>query len=383
MLDFILKYLHVQRSKQQIVYQIMIDRFANDFKSLKNDDNVIPPPFQGGNIKGIINRLDYIVGLGVNSILLSPFFKSNAYHGYHCTTARNEIEPHFGNEKDIQSFVELIKERKMTCGADFVPNHCHITNPIYVEHYDWFEFPNNEYKFYANIKDLPVLNLDHPDAREYMIKQALQLCEWGFNYIRIDHATGPSYSFLHELRMQVKRKYKNVRLIGEVVGEMDFKPLVCKRYTDNLKDKWSEQEARQYEYVGILDGILDYEYYDIIKDALLHDMPFKNNKGLKRRVEKHFSRYPKDFELWLFLDNHDVDRILYYCKNIDKVKEVLDFTYSWKRPVVIYYGTEQGMCNKTAIHQVAYDDESVRQCMDWNNINKNVFKTIYPCRINE
>lgn len=383
MLDFILKYLHVQRSKQQIVYQIMIDRFANDFKSLKNDDNVIPPPFQGGNIKGIINRLDYIVGLGVNSILLSPFFKSNAYHGYHCTTARNEIEPHFGNEKDIQSFVELIKERKMTCGADFVPNHCHITNPIYVEHYDWFEFPNNEYKFYANIKDLPVLNLDHPDAREYMIKQALQLCEWGFNYIRIDHATGPSYSFLHELRMQVKRKYKNVRLIGEVVGEMDFKPLVCKRYNDNLNDKWSEQEARQYEYVGILDGVLDYEYYDIIKDALLHDMPFKNNKGLKRRVEKHFSRYPKDFELWLFLDNHDVDRILYYCKNIDKVKEVLDFTYSWKRPVVIYYGTEQGMCNKTAIHQVAYDDESVRQCMDWNNINKNVFKTIYPCRINE
>ena len=383
MLDFILKYLHVQRSKQQIVYQIMIDRFANDFKSLKNDDNVIPPPFQGGNIKGIINRLDYIVDLGANSVLLSPFFKSNAYHGYHCTTARNEIEPHFGNEKDIQSFVELIKERKMTCGADFVPNHCHITNPIYVEHYDWFEFPNKEYKFYANIKDLPVLNLNHPEAREYMIKQALQLCEWGFNYIRIDHATGPSYSFLHELRMQVKRKYKNVRLIGEVVGEMDFKPLVCKRYTDNLKDKWSEQEARQYEYVGILDGILDYEYYDIIKDALLHDMPFKNNKGLKRRVEKHFSRYPKDFELWLFLDNHDVDRILYYCKNIDKVKDVLDFTYSWKRPVVIYYGTEQGMSNKTAIHQVAYDDESVRQCMDWNNIKKNVFKTIYPCRINE
>ena len=383
MLDFILKYLHVQRSKQQIVYQIMIDRFANDFKSLKNDDNVIPPPFQGGNIKGIINRLDYIVDLGANSVLLSPFFKSNAYHGYHCTTARNEIEPHFGNEKDIQSFVELIKERKMTCGADFVPNHCHITNPIYVEHYDWFEFPNKEYKFYANIKDLPVLNLNHPEAREYMIKQVLQLCEWGFNYIRIDHATGPSYSFLHELRMQVKRKYKNVRLIGEVVGKMDFKPLVCKRYTDNLKDKWSEQEARQYEYVGILDGILDYEYYDIIKDALLHDMPFKNNKGLKRRVEKHFSRYPKDFELWLFLDNHDVDRILYYCKNIDKVKDVLDFTYSWNRPVVIYYGTEQGMSNKTAIHQEAYDDESVRQCMDWNNIKKNVFKTIYPCRINE
>ena len=361
----------------------MIDRFDNDSIFPKNNDNGTPPPFRGGNIKGIINRLDYITCLGVNSILLSPFFKSNAYHGYHCTTNRNEIEPHFGHEKDIQSFVKLIKERRMACGADFVPNHCHITNPIYVEHYDWFEFPNKEYKFYANIKDLPVLNLNHPEAREYIIRQALQLCKWGFDYIRIDHATGPSHAFLHELKIQIKQKYKDVRLIGEVVGEMDFKPMVCKRYTDNLNDKWSEQEARQYEYVGILDGVLDYEYYDIIKDALLHDMPIKNNKALKRRVEKHFSRYPKDFELWLFLDNHDVDRMLYYCKNRDKVKEVLDFTYSWKRPVVIYYGTEQGMCNKTAIHQEAYDDESVRQCMDWNNINKNVFKIIYPCRINE
>lgn len=150
MLDFILKYLHVQRSKQQIVYQIMIDRFANDFKSLKNDDNIIPPPFRGGNIKGIVNRLDFIAGLGVNSILLSPFFKSKSYHGYHSTTDRNEIEPQFGNKDDILCLVKQIKEHKMTCGADFVPNHCHITNPIYVEHNDWFEFPNKEYKYYAN-----------------------------------------------------------------------------------------------------------------------------------------------------------------------------------------------------------------------------------------
>lgn len=381
--DFLSKYFHVHRNKQQVVYQIMIDRFVNDSRFPKNNENCTPPPFRGGNIKGIINLLDYITGLGANSILLSPFFKSNAYHGYHCTTNRNEIEPQFGDEDDIQCLVKQIKKHKMTCGADFVPNHCHITNPIYVEHYDWFEFPCKEYKFYANIKDLPVLNLNHPEAREYMIRQALQLCKWGFDYIRIDHATGPSYSFLHELRIRIKRKYKNVRLIGEVVGEMDFKPLVYKRYNDNLNDKWSEQEARQYEYVGILDGVLDYEYYNLIENALLHDMPIKNNKALKEQVKRHFSRYPKNFELWLFVDNHDLNRILYYCKNINKVKEVLDFTYSWKRPVVIYYGTEQGMKNEAKIHRVAYDDESVRQCMDWNNINKNVFKTIYPCTFNE
>ena len=157
MFEFLSKYFHFQWDKQRIVYQIMIDRFANDSRFPKNKDNCTPPPFRGGNIKGIINRLDYISGLGVNSILLSPFLKSKSYHGYHCTTARNEIESQFGNEDDIQRLVKLIKKQKMTCGADFVPNHCHISNPIYSEHSDWFEFPCKEYKFYANIKDLPVI----------------------------------------------------------------------------------------------------------------------------------------------------------------------------------------------------------------------------------
>ena len=111
----------------------MIDRFANDLSFPKNNDNSTPPPFRGGNIKGIVNRLDFIAGLGVNSILLSPFFKSKSYHGYHSTTDRNEIEPQFGNKDNILCLVKQIKEHKTTCGADFVPNHCHITNPIYVE----------------------------------------------------------------------------------------------------------------------------------------------------------------------------------------------------------------------------------------------------------
>lgn len=73
MLEFLSKYFHFLWNKQQIVYQIMIDRFDNDSIFPKNNDNGTPPPFRGGNIKGIINRLDYITCLGVNSILLSPF----------------------------------------------------------------------------------------------------------------------------------------------------------------------------------------------------------------------------------------------------------------------------------------------------------------------
>lgn len=121
MLDFLSKYFHIKKDKQQIVYQIMIDRFANDSRFPKNNDSCTPPPFRGGNIKGIINRLDYIADLGANSILLSPFFKSNAYHGYHCTTVMNEIESQFGNEDDIQRLVKLIKKQKNDMWSRFCP----------------------------------------------------------------------------------------------------------------------------------------------------------------------------------------------------------------------------------------------------------------------
>lgn len=131
-----------------------------------------------------------------------------------------------------------------------------------------------------------------------------------------------------------------------------------------------------------MDGVLDYEYYDIIKNALKSKESIKNNKALRKRIKTHFSRYPKEFELWLFLDNHDVDRILRLCNgNKYLLQEIMEFTYSWKKPVVIYYGTEQGMKNEAEIHRVAYDDETVRQCMDWKNIKQNVFKTLYPCNI--
>lgn len=379
--------LFKHRTRTELVYQIMIDRFSdeNDFRDIISDDVIIPPIYKGGNLKGVIKHLDYIKGLGVNSLLLSPFFKSDAYHGYHCTTDKNEIEHHFGTVGDVLHFINEAKRLNLLCGADFVPNHCHVNNPIVSKHTDWFRFPadNDECRYYAGIQDLPMLNLDNKGAQEYMINQALQLCAWGFDFLRIDHATGPSYSFLFELRKQIKRHYPHVRLIGEVVGEDDFKPLIPLRYNDNIRKGLSEQECRQMEYIGILDGVLDYEYYGMIRDYLREETKSHKKKSLlKSAVKKHFRNYPKNFELWLFLDNHDVDRALHLCKGDTKnLKALLDFTYQFNKSVVVLYGTEQGMMNENPLSPaIPYSDEAVRKCMDWHRIKSNVFEKLYPTK---
>ena len=89
--------------KNAIIYHILIDRFAG-FKSTKNWNE---PTFLGGNIKGIIKKLPYLRNLGVNTLWISPFFKTNTYHGYHII-GFYQVEPHFGTTQDIKKLIEVL-----------------------------------------------------------------------------------------------------------------------------------------------------------------------------------------------------------------------------------------------------------------------------------
>ena len=73
------------------------------------------------------------------------------------------------------------------------------------------------------------------------------------------------------------------------------------------------------------------------------------------------------FQLWLFLDNHDLNRFLFECNGDRKMlQEAINYTRKWHKPFLIYYGTEKGMSNETDVHQMAYGDEQVRKPMIWD-----------------
>lgn len=120
----------------------------------------------------------------------------------------------------------------------------------------------------------------------------------------------------------------------------------------------------QLEYINILDGVLDYKYYGIIKEVLLEAQNSGkkiNFKTLRKTIYSHFENYPSDFDLWLFLDNHDIDRIRRLCdKKYKMVKKLIHFTESFNKPMTIYYGTEKKMMNDEFLSSTrAYDDENV------------------------
>ncbi|MGG2093236.1 alpha-amylase family glycosyl hydrolase [Bacillus sp. S13(2024)] len=116
--------------QDEIVYSIMIDRFNNG--DPRNDQGMNTnnlEAYQGGDIQGIIKKLDYIKEMGFTSILLSPPTESSGYDGYHPTDI-TKMNEHFGKMKDMQQLVQEAHKRDMKVMFEFVVDHEDETSTI-------------------------------------------------------------------------------------------------------------------------------------------------------------------------------------------------------------------------------------------------------------
>ena len=123
-------------------YFVMADRFNNG--STANDDGGLGPDpmvsgfdptkkgfFNGGDLKGLREKIDYIQGLGTTSIWLTPSFKNKAvqpedksagYHGYWVTDF-TQIDPHLGTNDELKALIDEAHARGMKVYFDIITNH--------------------------------------------------------------------------------------------------------------------------------------------------------------------------------------------------------------------------------------------------------------------
>jgi len=128
----------------EIIYFVLPDRFengnpANDRGGVSGDrlQNGFDPTskafFHGGDLQGLTARLDYIQALGATAVWLTPVFKnkpvqggpgqeSAGYHGYWITDFTS-IDPHLGDEAQMQAFVRAAHARGMKVYLDIIANH--------------------------------------------------------------------------------------------------------------------------------------------------------------------------------------------------------------------------------------------------------------------
>jgi cyclomaltodextrinase len=127
------------------------------------------------------------------------------------------------------------------------------------------------------------------------------------------------------------------------------------------------------EYIGELDGVLDFKFQHIISDFAVNKI---TKKKLLYKLQKHYSGFPFNFYLPTFLDNHDMNRFLYTCNNNkDLLKEAIKIQFSTSQPKIIYYGTEVGMSQKNSIRDFpTHGDLQARQPMKWEKQDKDLLE---------
>ncbi|MBO1578053.1 alpha-amylase family glycosyl hydrolase [Bacillus sp. XF8] len=106
--------------QDEVIYSIMVDRFNNgDAKNDKQLDVGNLEGYQGGDIQGIIKRVDYIKDMGFTTIMLSPIFKSDTYDGEGAVDFR-KVNEHFGTLQDVKQLVQEAHKRDMKVVLQFV-----------------------------------------------------------------------------------------------------------------------------------------------------------------------------------------------------------------------------------------------------------------------
>jgi hypothetical protein len=169
------------------IYFVMIDRFANGDRT--NDQSVAPEDpqaFHGGDLQGLIDHLDWIQGLGFDTVWLSPIFKMRtekwhgfgAFHGY-WTWELPALEPRFGDELLLARLRSELDKRNMKLMLDLVLNHVGPDAPLIAAKPEWFHRRggvtdwNDSVQLVMNdVHGLPDLATEKPEVFGYLLDSA-------------------------------------------------------------------------------------------------------------------------------------------------------------------------------------------------------------------
>jgi cyclomaltodextrinase / maltogenic alpha-amylase / neopullulanase len=322
-------------ARDAIVYQVWVDRFWSGEDRSWPGGRSGPADTYGGTLVGLRERLDHVEALGANTVWLNPIHPSSAYHGYEVTDYVG-VDPALGSLDDFDELVGDMHRRGLRLVLDFVPSHVSDRHPAFASaradasspHVSWFRFGRwpDEYASFFDVPTMPRLNHDEPAVREHLVDAARFWLRRGVDGFRLDYAGGSSFELWAELRAVAREESPDCWLFGEVV----------------------DTPAAQLAYEGLLDGCLDFE----LAQALRGSFGYRDWDAVRLGtfLESHEAAFPAGFSRPSFLDNHDLDRMLWLTGGDTRrlrAAAVCQFTLSG--PPIVYYGTEVGLAQQHGI----------------------------------
>jgi oligo-1,6-glucosidase len=379
--------------KEAVVYQV----YPRSFKD-SNRDGI-------GDLKGVTSKLDYIQGLGVNVIWLSPHYDSpNADNGYDIRDYR-KVMAEFGTMADFDELLKGVKQRKMRLILDLVVNHSsdehawfaesrrskdnpyrdyYIWRPAKEGHEpnNWVSFfsgsawkldpPTGEYYLHLFAEKQPDLNWDNPKLRHEVYDVMKFWLDKGVDGFRMDvipfiskreglpdlppdyrrrpqyfYAMGPHlHEYLQEMNHEVLSKY-DVMTVGEAFGV-------------TLDDTPTLVDERRKE----LNMIFNFDAVRLNRDgSVWRDWTLPELKAIYTQQDKAL-----DVHSWntVFLSNHDNPRVVSaFGDDSPRFREasaklLATMLLTLKGTPFIYQGDELGMTNYPFSNINQFDDIEVK-----------------------
>jgi len=362
-----------------VIYLIMPDRFADGDPS-----NDIPPnspvaandrknarAYHGGDLRGIINHLPYLKGLGVTALWLTPWYDNwnglntcdkpwcpnTYYHGYHAIDYY-AVEDHFGDLATLRELVEKAHALGLKIIQDQVANHVGSKHPWVKEPPldDWFhgtlaQHAVNKFRNSALLSphgnqdevrntldgwfsdDLPDMNQEEPEVARYEIQNSLWwIGVTGLDAVRQDTIQYMPRSFIRDLLNALHRQYPKMWMVGEVF-ERDAAQT---SFFIGGHTGWDGIDTK-------LDSVFDFPVWN----ASLLSFTNKASMRMLRDQLKYDALYPDPSKITIFANNHDTMRFMSLeGATLEGAMMHIAFTLSVRGIPQLYYGEELAMEGK-------------------------------------
>lgn len=350
--------------RDAVFYQIFPDRFARSltvFKSSHLDEWGSPPTrhgYQGGDLIGVVERLDYLKDLGVNAVYFTPIFQSASNHRYH-THDYEKVDPMLGGNEALRRLVDEAHDKGFRVVLDGVFNHASrgffqfhdiLENGADSAYLDWFhvnEFPLNAYdvektpayKAWWGLPALPKFNTDTPAVREYLLRIGRKWIDFGIDGWRLDVANEiDDNSFWQEFRRRVRVQNPEAYIVGEVWIEST-------RWV-NHGDMWDAVMNYQFTRACLAFFIGPDIHDDELRPTSLYPVGPTDAETFRRNVERLQGLYPWGVTSVMLnlLDSHDMARFLTLARGDQSALRLATlFQMTYPGAPSIYYGDEIGL----------------------------------------
>ncbi|MBW7476623.1 alpha-glycosidase [Paenibacillus oenotherae] len=345
--------------KDAVFYQIFPERFANGNPA--NDPADVEPwggkptrtNFFGGDLQGVIDKLDHLDELGVNAIYFNPVFEATTNHKYD-TQDYMKVDPDFGDNETLKLLVQECHKRGIRVLLDAVFNHCGATFGPYLDvkkngaasrYADWFhvrEFPLEvrdgipTYETFSFEPIMPKLNTEHAEVKAYLLNVARYwIEEIGIDGWRLDVADEVDHAFWRDFRKVVKAANPEAYILGEI-------------WHDSMM--WLQGDQ--------FDAVMNYPFTDAVLDFFTREAI--DGARFANAIGTILSSYPHQVNEAAFnlLGSHDTPRLLTICgDNKQRLKLATLFLFTFTGTPCIYYGDEIGLNGEM--------DPDCRKCMEW------------------